>query len=130
MSRDHSTESCTYGNVKFRCTADGTIQIKLEDDPPTKRWVDINKLPTFESMSLYSALRLLNHETFLYGLQTQAVDNMLEAIISEDDDMPEHLRPEYYEVWELHQQKERLCQDQVKSASDATQAEALSTEGH
>ena len=124
MSRDHSTENCTYGNVKFRCTADGTIQIKLADDPPTKRWVGVNKLPTFESMSLYSALRLLNHETFLYGLQTQAVDNMLQAVISEDE-MPDLLRPEYYEVWELHQQKECLHQDHAKSASNATQAQAL-----
>ena len=48
-----------------------------------------------------------------------------EAIISEDEDMPEHLRPECYEVWELHQQKERLYQDHVKSASNATQAQAL-----
>ena len=124
MSRDHSTENCTYGNVKFRCTSDGTIQIKLVDAPPSKRWADINQLPTFESISLYSALRLLNHHTFLYGSQTHAVDNMLQAIISEDE-MPDLLRDEYYEVWELHQRKEQLYQDHVKSASNATKAQAL-----
>ena len=93
MNRDHSTEMCTYGNVKFRCTSDGTIQIKLVDAPPSKRWADINKLPTFKSISLYSALRLLNHQTFLYGLQTYAVNNMLDAIIAEDE-MPDVLREE------------------------------------
>ena len=124
MSRDHSTEMCTYGNVKFRCTPDGTIQIKLVDDPPTKRWANINKLATFESISLYAALRLLNHQTFLCGLQTHAVNNMLDAIIA-DDEIPNDLREEYYEIWGLHQKKEELYQDHVMAATNPTEAEPV-----